>query len=49
LYKLEGIKDLAGVAKETLNAIKVVSSFGQEQSEIEKFTLKAEVTKDIAK
>ena len=35
--KLNVTKGLGGVAEETLNAIKVVASFGQEEKEVKKF------------
>jgi hypothetical protein len=40
---------LAGVAEETLTAIKVVSSYCQEEREIEKFKKSAASTCEIAK
>lgn len=36
--KLDVVKQLGGIAEETLTAIKVVTSFGREQRELEKFT-----------
>jgi ATP-binding cassette subfamily B protein len=36
-HKLEGIKQLGGIADETLTAIKVVASFGREEREAKKF------------
>lgn len=36
--KLNVVKQLGGIAEETLTAIKVVTSFGREQRELEKFT-----------
>ncbi len=40
---------MAGVAEETLTAIKVVSSYCQEEREIEKFKKSAAATCEIAK
>jgi ABC-type multidrug transport system fused ATPase/permease subunit len=46
--KLEAVKQLGGVAEETLTAIKVVTSFGREQRELQKFTEVSARTKEVA-
>jgi len=46
--KLDVIKQLGGVAEETLTAIKVVTSFGREERELQKFTEFSAKTKEVA-
>ena len=46
--KLEVVKQLGGIAEETLTAIKVVTSFGREQRELEKFTFWSQKTREVA-
>jgi ATP-binding cassette, subfamily B, bacterial MsbA len=48
LEKLGVIKQLGGIAEETLTAIKVVTSFGREERELEKFTAWSEKTREVA-
>ena len=48
LDKLNVIKELGGIAEETLTAIKVVTSFGREQRELEKFTEYSLKTREVA-
>ena len=49
IEKVENIKQLGGVAEETLTAIKVVSSFGREDRELRKFASNARKTQRVAK
>lgn len=46
--KLNVVKQLGGIAEETLTAIKVVTSFGREQRELEKFTFWSQKTREVA-
>lgn len=43
------VKQLGGIAEETLTAIKVVSSFGREERELRKFIRYAKDTQDVGK
>jgi len=43
------VKQLAGVAEESLTAIKVVASYCQEEKETKKFIKQAILTRKIAK
>lgn len=49
LAKLNVVKQLGGIAEETLTAIKVVTSFGREEREIDKFIFWSEKTREVAK
>lgn len=44
LNKVNVVKHLGGIAEETLTAIKVVTSFGREERELEKFVKWSERT-----
>jgi ABC-type multidrug transport system fused ATPase/permease subunit len=46
--RLHVIKQLGGIAEETLTAIKVVTSFGREQRELQKFTEWSVKTREVA-
>jgi ABC-type multidrug transport system fused ATPase/permease subunit len=46
--KLDVVKELGGIAEETLTAIKVVTSFGREQRELEKFSEYSVKTRQVA-
>ena len=46
--KLEVVKQLGGIAEETLTAIKVVTSFARESRELEKFTYWSQKTREVA-
>ena len=46
--KLDVVKQLGGIAEESLTAIKVVTSFGREQRELEKFTYWSQKTREVA-
>lgn len=48
LDKLTVVKQLGGVAEETLTAIKVVTGFGREQRELQKFTEYSVKTREVA-
>lgn len=48
LAKLDVVKQLGGIAEETLTAIKVVSGFGRENRELEKFRDFSEKTRVVA-
>ena len=48
MEKLEVVKELGGISEETLTAIKVVTSFGREQRELEKFTRFSMKTQEVA-
>lgn len=48
MAKLEVIKQLGGIAEETLTAIKVVTSFGREEHELQKFKDFSEKTRVVA-
>ena len=48
LAKLSVIKQLGGIAEETLTAIKVVTSFGREERELSKFTAWSDKTREVA-
>jgi ABC-type multidrug transport system fused ATPase/permease subunit len=49
LQKVTVVKNLGGIAEETLTAIKVVASFGREEKELDKFVLWSLRTLKIAK
>jgi ATP-binding cassette, subfamily B, multidrug efflux pump len=49
LAKLNVVKQLGGVAEETLTAIKVVSSFTREERELRKFSRHSRETMEVAK
>jgi len=49
MQKVEVIKNLGGIAEETLTAIKVVASFGREDRELKKFASFARRTQRVAK
>jgi ABC-type multidrug transport system fused ATPase/permease subunit len=49
LAKLNVVKQLGGISEETLTAIKVVTSFGREEREIDKFIFWSEKTREVAK
>lgn len=46
--RLNVVKELGGIAEETLTAIKVVTSFGREEREIEKFTKYSIKTREVS-
>lgn len=46
--KLDAVKQLGGIAEETLTAIKVVTGFGREQRELQKFTEFSVKTQEVA-
>ena len=48
MAKLDVVKQLGGIAEETLTAIKVVASFGREERELEKFKEFSEKTRVVA-
>lgn len=48
INKLNVVKELGGIAEETLTAIKVVTGFSREQRELEKFTEFSVKTREVA-
>ena len=48
IAKIQIGKELGGVVEETLSSVKLITSFAQEQKEIEKFKKIANIAKNIA-